>query len=552
MNNSEMNEQRQYSRFDCGFARFFSERSQLNGEQKSDFEALLLELSAQLASGHSCLHLSQDEQNLATSSGLVSNDALTPLIIDQNRLYTHRYWSYEQRLAKQLITISRQNFIIAYTDALLDRYFPLIGDEINWQKQAALSAITQGLTIITGGPGTGKTTTVVKILAVLQEIADHTLHIALAAPTGKAAMRLEESIVLNKAALPCRESIKQCIPEKVSTIHRLLGAKPPSPYFHHNPDNPLPHDLLVIDESSMVDLALMSKLVDAIKPGGRLILLGDKDQLASVESGAVLADVTLGMTDHTVELLKSHRFMGNIKQLADAVNRQDAESAWEILNSGAKDVFILKSDPLDYIVENYQNYLELMSKSADFSQIYTAFNRFKVLCCNQQGRNSVMDINARVEHELARLNKIHLTGQWYPGRPVIVTANNPALQIFNGDIGICLPDPDNRERLRVFFYRGDGSIKAIQPARLNSCQTVFAMTIHKSQGSEFERVLIMLPEKYNSVLSKELLYTAITRAKSQVAILAGQALFQAGIARKTQRDSGLADKLVKFKTEISQ
>jgi exodeoxyribonuclease V alpha subunit len=538
-----------YSRLDFGFAKFFAARCILSGERKSRFEDLLLQLSAQQAAGHNCILLSREDEALVAASGLSSQNLLTPLIVEHKRLYLHRYWQYEQRLAEQLTALSRLQFSAEQAGPLLSRYFPDAELVIDWQKQAAHSALSQGLTIITGGPGTGKTTTVVKILALLQEIAPQMLHIALAAPTGKAAMRLQESIAANKAALPCAESIKDSIPEKVLTIHRLLGARPPSPYFRHNADNPLPYDLVVIDESSMVDLALMSKLVDALKSGGRMILLGDKDQLASVESGAVLADITQSLPQQTVELLKSHRFQGGIKLLADAVNLQQTELAWQLLQKPHADVALLRSDPIDFIVENYFDYLNLMVQGAGFTQIFSAFNRFQVLCANQKGRNSVADINARVEHALSGLDKIRLGGLWYAGRPIMITANNPALQLFNGDIGLCLPDQDSQGQLRVFFTRGDGGVKKLQPARLLACETVYAMTIHKSQGSEFAQVLIMLPERINPVLSKELLYTAISRAKTQVKIVADPAVFMAAIGRKVQRQSGLADKLLKLQAE---
>ncbi|MGZ4960086.1 MAG: exodeoxyribonuclease V subunit alpha [Methylomonas sp.] len=538
-------DEQQFSRLDFGFARFLSDRCHLSGERKSRFEALLMQLSARQSAGHSCVRLAADDVALVESSGLsTAGDRLMPLVLESSRLYLHRYWRYEQRLAEQLSALCHQDSVFKLSDEALDRYFPNADSEIDWQKQAAQSAATQALTLITGGPGTGKTTTVVKILALLQEIADQPLHIALAAPTGKAAMRLQESIAINKDRLPCPPSIKDYIPEKVTTIHRLLGAKPPSPYFKHCADNPLPYDLVVVDETSMVDLALMSKLVDALKPGARLILLGDKDQLASVESGAVLADLTQGLPKHTVELLKSHRFQGDIKALADAVNRQQAEQAWQLLQNKDTDVSLLTSDPIDFIVSHYLEYLKLISNEADFPSVFAAFNRFKVLCSNQRGPNSVADINTRIEQALSRRNKIRLGGQWYPGRPVMVTANNPGLQLYNGDIGLCMLDGESEGQLRVFFLRGDGSVKKLLPARLLACETVYAMTIHKSQGSEFERVLIMLPERINPVLSKELLYTAITRAKAGVKIVADQPVFMASIAHKVQRDSGLGDKLL--------
>ena len=535
-------EDRSYSRLDFGFARFLGERCKLAGEQKSRFESLLLELSAQQASGHSCIRLTEEDRALAAASGMASSNGITPLIIEQNRLYLQRYWQYEKRLAEQLFALAGLKFSADQAESILERYFPNLDGDFDWQKQAARCALTQGLTIVTGGPGTGKTSTVVKILALLQELAVQPLHIALTAPTGKAAMRLQESIAGNKTALPCTQLVKDRIPEKVTTLHRLLGARLPSPYFQHNADHPLAYDLVVVDESSMVDLALMSKLVDALKPGARLILLGDKNQLASVESGAVLADLTLSLPQQTVELQKSHRFQGNIMALANAVNCQQAEPAWHLLQN--TDTARLTADPIDYCVGHYLDYLQLIENGADFPAVFAAFNRFQALCANQHGRNSVNDINLRVERELSGLNKIRINGAWYPGRPVMITANNHAMQLFNGDIGLCLADPENDGQLRVMFLRGDGSIKKLHPARLPSCETVFAMTIHKSQGSEFDSILILLPEQPNPVLSKELLYTAVSRAKKQVRIVADQAIFTTCIAQKTQRHSGLADKLL--------
>ncbi len=539
-----MNTSLPFNALDFGFAHFLSARSRLKDTEKSRFEALLLRLSSQQSSGHSCIGVTAEERDLLLASGLASNNQATPLIVEADRLYLHRYWHYEQRLAQQLKSFAHQSFKIADLDAILTRYFPSQDTEVDWQKQAAKSAANQALTIITGGPGTGKTTTVLKILALLQETAEQALHIALAAPTGKAAMRLQESIASNKADLCCTPAIKALIPEKASTLHRLLGAKPPSPYFKHHADNPLPFDVLVVDETSMVDLALMSKLVDALKPGSRLILLGDKDQLASVESGAVLADLSTGLPTHTVELQKSHRFQGRIKALADSVNQQQAAAAWQLLQEPDKTTYLLTDDPITFIADHYLNYLQLIADGADFLQIFTAFNRFQVLCANQRGHHSVEDINQSVELALIKRNKIKAGNLWYEGRPILITANHAGLQLYNGDIGICLHDTESAGELRVFFLRSDGSIKKLRPARLPVCETVFAMTIHKSQGSEFASVLLVLPDKINPVLSKELLYTGITRARETVAIIAEQPILTATIERKVLRDSGLAAKLI--------
>jgi exodeoxyribonuclease V alpha subunit len=539
------NDERQYSRLGAGFAGFLGGRSHLMGEERIRFEHLLLELTAQQVAGNSCLRLQADELALVLASGLVATAGqIAPLIVEQDRLYLQRYWQYEHNLAQQLSMLAGQCFAVDGVDDLLEQYFPAINDEEDRQKAAAKAVLSQGLTIISGGPGTGKTTTVVKILALLLETATQPLYMALAAPTGKAAMRLQESIAKNKVDLPCRAEIKDCVPEKATTLHRLLGARPPTPYFRHNSSNPLPYDVLVIDESSMVDLALMSKLLDAIKPGARLILLGDKDQLASVESGAVLADLTQSLPQKTIELQKSYRFQGGIKALAEAVNQQQAELAWQLLEESVAEVFRLTTDPINYIVEQYIEYLQLMADGADFLTILAIFNQFRVLCANQRGVNSVTDLNQRVELALVRLKRIDRSAQWYAGRPVMVTANDSVLQLYNGDIGLCLADPASDGQLRVFFLAADGMVKKLLPARLLHCETVFAMTIHKSQGSEYGTVLVMLPEKINPVLSKELLYTAITRAKNQVCLVADQAVFCAGVNRKVQRQGGLCEKLL--------
>ncbi|OAI15556.1 exodeoxyribonuclease V subunit alpha [Methylomonas koyamae] len=537
-----MTDEQAFTDLDRGFARFLAERSRLSGASKNRFETLLLQLSAQQSAGHSCIAIGAEDREIVLASGLASADRATPLIAEAERLYLQRYWHYEERLARQLGALARQQFNAGHLEACLERYFPSQGDEIDWQKTAAQAAVGQALSIITGGPGTGKTTTVLKILALLLETSRQSLHVALAAPTGKAAMRLQESIVANKPGLDCAAEVKDRIPEQANTLHRLLGAKPPTPYFRHDAGNPLPYDVVVVDETSMVDLALMSKLVDALKPGSRLILLGDKDQLASVESGSVLADLSAGLAENTVELQKSHRFQGQIKQLAVAVNRQDVELAWQQLQQPNSAVRRLSGDPIDWIIENYAEYLQAIADGADPVRIFAAFNRFRVLCSNQRGHNSVGEINRRVEQELASRGKIRSGSIWYAGKPVMITANHAGMQLYNGDIGLCLNDAEHGGQLRVFFPRGE-QFRKLLPARLPPWETVFAMTIHKSQGSEFENIVIALPDAVNPVLSKELLYTAITRAKKSVAVSTEQAIFDACVGHRVARYSGLAAKL---------
>jgi len=550
-----LNEDSAVSRLDKAFARFLAQRTSFNAMQKQAFETIVMSLSYEQNQGHNCIRLDDQGRALVLASGLAQSgdaagrDQPLPLVVEQDRLYLYRYWFYENRLALRIGSMTQSSRSVERLEDLLDGYFDDNAEGIDWQRVAAKTAVTQRFSMITGGPGTGKTTTVVKILALLQQLAaDKPLLIALAAPTGKAAMRLQESIGANKSQLRCSDAVKQHIPETVTTLHRLLGAMPPSPYFRHDADNPLVYDLVVVDEASMVDLALMSKLLDALKPDAGLILLGDKDQLASVESGAVLADLTQVLPGHTVELKKSHRFTGAIKDLADAVNAQQEAAAWQVLQAGHDKVALLAEELIDFIAARRLDYLRLIADGAGFDDCYRAFSRFQVLCSNRQGKNSVADINYRVEQLLSAQKRINLTGLWYVGRPVMVTQNNAALHLFNGDIGICMPDKERGGKLMVFFQRPDGSVKKYLPTRIPHCETVFAMTIHKSQGSEFDEVLIVLPETVNPVLTKELLYTAITRAKETVRLFADEAVFNETVRQKVERVTGLADKLlIKFK-----
>ena len=537
----------QFSRLDSAFAQFFSASTFVSELEKESLKNLLAQLSATHYQGNTCLKLTSQQQKLLLNSNLATttenNSTLLPLHIDQhNHLYLRRYWDYEQRLISKLRAMQQNDSPLLNLDDLLDVFF-IKTTETDYQREAAKCAVNQNFTIITGGPGTGKTTTVVKILALLQQVnSDQPLHIALAAPTGKAAMRLQESITNSKAALNCESSIKDALPETVTTIHRLLGAKPPSPYFRYNEKNLLPYDLIVIDEASMIDLAMMSKLVAAIKPSARLILLGDKEQLASVESGTVLADLTKALPDNTKELKKTYRFKGEIKAFAQAINQKDAAKAWELTQQKNAVIEHLGDNFLDYLANQHSDYFELIKRRADFKEIYTAFNKFQILCAHREGKNSVSDLNYRLEKFLRDRKQINLSTTWYVGRPVMVTQNNATLQLYNGDIGLCLFD-ENGE-IKVFFPRPDGNFQGYSPARLPHCETVFAMTIHKSQGSEFEEVCVCLPENQQTILTKELLYTAITRAKKRIKLVTTEAIFTATVQASVTRVTGLVEQFV--------
>lgn len=547
-----MNEQG-YNLLDIHFSRFLADRAGLSGADKDRFQQLVRTLTSSHEAGHSCLLVSKADARLLETLPLVSAGGQTPLVLHNSKLYLHRYFHYETRLAEQISVMAAVSLPLQVKDTLLDSFFEVSDTGTDWQKEAAKVALQKALTIICGGPGTGKTTTVVKILALLLLATDHMPDVALAAPTGKAAMRLSESIgsSLDKMELP--EKIRAAIPTQAKTLHRLLGFRRNSPQFRHNRQNPMGWDVVVVDEASMVDLAMMSKLVDALKPGARLLLLGDKDQLASVESGAVLGDFIKSLHENTVELQKTYRFDDNIKQLAESINTGDSEGAWQLLSDQhAKNVSVLPLDFLGYIGKQYAEFMEEVYRhpEPDVRKIFAAFNSFQVLCGVHYGNRGVEGINRRVELSLARRGFHCQPDSWYPGRPVLITRNDYSLDLFNGDIGICLPD-SNEGSVKVWFERADGGLRSYSPYRLPRCETVFAMTIHKSQGSEFDEVVVVLTDEDNRILSRELIYTAITRAKKSVKLVTERQVFDQALSRNIQRFSGLADQLKEKSLQIS-
>lgn len=534
------------SHLDRYFAEFLADLSGLAGPAKERFYHLAARVSAALEDGHSCLPLTDGEIAFLAGNPLVSDGGQTPLVLHNRRLYLHRYFQYETRLAERIRDMAVVSMNTSDDAAMLDRYFDHPGSGTDWQREAAKVALGRALTIICGGPGTGKTTTVAKILALLHEstCGKSTLTMALAAPTGKAAMRLSEAIGTSIVRLNLPEGTKDALPTSACTLHRLLGVRRGSPQFRHNRDNPLGWDVVVVDEASMVDLAMMSKLVDAIKPGARLILLGDKDQLASVESGAVLGDCIRGLPENTVELRETYRFDTDIQQLASAINGADSSTAWHLLTSASPVGRILPTEDLiGYVSAAYARFMVLVNNRPDAKKIhhiFSQFHRFRVLCALHYGNHGVDTINRQVELELLRRGYPCRPDAWYPGRPVLITVNDYGLDLYNGDIGICLPGPEGGE-LQVYFQGTDGGLRRYPPSRLADCKTVFAMTIHKSQGSEFDEVVVVLPEEDHRILSRELIYTAVTRAKKVVRLVAGKEVFHLALSRNIERASGLAD-----------
>ncbi|MFZ3152545.1 exodeoxyribonuclease V subunit alpha [Pseudomonas sp.] len=509
------------------------------------------------------------------ASALVGGDGdFTPLILDHGRLYLARYQAYERQLAEQLLVRAANLPVVDETQLSesLSRLFAFNQQQPDWQRLAAAQAVRRKLAVISGGPGTGKTTTVVRLLAaLLEQPGCEQLAIGLAAPTGKAAARMAEAIRTAKTELPVSEAIKAALPDEARTLHRLLGSRGDSPQVRHHAANPLALDVLVVDEASMVDLALMAKLLDALPASARLILLGDKDQLCAVEAGAVFAELCEGrgfdtqaaselqritgqqvpvndptsqLGDAVVLLTHSHRFAGDsgIGELARRINGGDVAGTLSLLKDARKDLAWnaapTPTDLLDRLDRGYAPYLAA-SQTGDPAATFAAFNTFRALTAQREGAWGVAGINEALEARIKRRSQVASRERWYVGRPIMVRQNDYALGLFNGDIGICL---HSEYGLRVFFEGEDG-YRPFAPARLPSHDSAFAMTVHKSQGSEFSEVLLALPEQPSPLLTRSLFYTGITRAKHKVEIWALPPRLGEAVATRADRAAGLAERL---------
>jgi exodeoxyribonuclease V alpha subunit len=542
-----------------------------------------------------------------------------PLVLSGQRLYLRRYWGFERRIDSALRErLVANEAVPGDLSARLDQLFATRDAQIDWQKLACALATRGAFSIVTGGPGTGKTTTVVRLLALLQAPAVEAgkpLRIRLAAPTGKAAARLTESISQQVQNLTVTAQVREKIPTEVTTVHRLLGSRPGTRHFRHHAGNPLPLDVLVVDEASMIDLEMMANLLDALPAHARLVLLGDKDQLASVEAGAVLGDLcrdaetgryspatrtwleqvsgeslaqsglqegsehAYPLAQQVVMLRHSRRFGqgSGIGQLARLVNSQSAEQARELLAAGTHaDLFDLplrgeQDRALERMLlqghgrgsdgpQGYRHYLGVIHGTRPAAQapaddpcwrewarsVLQAFESFQLLCAVRKGAWGVEGLNQRVTRALFAARLIESEDLWFEGRPVLMTRNDYSLGLMNGDIGIALRMPDDedgqRQVLRVAFPRNDGKggVRFVLPSRLNDVETVYAMTVHKSQGSEFAHTALILPDALNPVLTKELIYTGITRAKHWFSLIEPrQGVFEEAVRRKVKRLSGL-------------
>ncbi len=563
----------------------------------------------------------------------------SPLVLTGQRLYLRRYWQYEQNvraaIEQRLARSALHTLPVESLRAPLTALFPADAksDIANWQKLACALAAGSAFSIITGGPGTGKTTTVVRLLALLQTLAleenGQPLRIRLAAPTGKAAARLNESIAgavskLDLSALGNGNAVRESINTDVVTLHRLLGSRPDTRHFRHHPGNPLMLDVLVVDEASMVDLEMMAALLAALPEQARLILLGDKDQLASVEAGALLSELCqrangghylphtrdwlqsvtgeqvpdslvdpqgTAMDQAVVMLRHSYRFdaQSGIGQLAEAVNDGDVKALKQVWKHGYADLaqLTLSTDDdaelRDWVVKGgtkqfpaaarregveppvgYQHYLNVMiqARPADneppeafnrwAARVLLAYSQFQLLCALRGGRWGVEELNQRIADILRKEGLLKASIGWYPGRPVLVTRNDYSQRLMNGDIGITLEIPHRLAdgtvvpTLRVAFLAGDGTqdIRWVMPGRLQAVETVFAMTVHKSQGSEFTHTALLLPENLSPILTRELIYTGITRARHWFSLgcVGGMnAVLPDAVKRRVLRASGLIE-----------
>ncbi|AYA05968.1 exodeoxyribonuclease V subunit alpha [Rahnella aquatilis] len=563
----------------------------------------------------------------------------SPLVLTGQRLYLRRYWQYEQNvraaIEQRLARSALHTLPVESLRAPLTALFPADAksDIANWQKLACALAVGSAFSIITGGPGTGKTTTVVRLLALLQTLAleenGQPLRIRLAAPTGKAAARLNESIAgavskLDLSALGNGNAVRESINTDVVTLHRLLGSRPDTRHFRHHPGNPLMLDVLVVDEASMVDLEMMAALLAALPEQARLILLGDKDQLASVEAGALLSELCqrangghylphtrdwlqsvtgeqvpdslvdpqgTAMDQAVVMLRHSYRFdaQSGIGQLAEAVNDGDVKALKQVWKHGYADLaqLTLSTDDdaelRDWVVKGgtkqfpaaarregveppvgYQHYLNVMiqARPADneppeafnrwAARVLLAYSQFQLLCALRGGRWGVEELNQRIADILRKEGLLKASIGWYPGRPVLVTRNDYSQRLMNGDIGITLEIPHRLAdgtvvpTLRVAFLAGDGTqdIRWVMPGRLQAVETVFAMTVHKSQGSEFTHTALLLPENLSPILTRELIYTGITRARHWFSLgcVGGMnAVLPDAVKRRVLRASGLIE-----------
>ena len=502
-----------------------------------------------------------------------TTDSQAPIVVEGQRAWLRRYWRYEREIEAAL----RQR-AIAFSDlptaadvaAALDAVLPSADeDETDWQRVAATVALRAPLTVICGGPGTGKTFTALRVLALVRHFAPGPLRMALAAPTGKAAQRLSESVQLGLRKLPLSEAQRADLPSEATTLHRLLGFHAQSIQPARDRARPLELDVLVVDECSMVDLPLMAKLLRALKPECRLILLGDPDQLPAVENGAVLAALAAcnadnrfapetarwigqasgervaaiegrgALAERIVRLERPRRFGGasGIARLVRAIRDGDAGTVFDILGDSddiAWSEWPWRIDATAVRRQLHDNY-RVLAEATTPAEALEALGRYRILCALREGPQGVSGLNRAVA---SALHGAVADREFVHGRPILVTSNHHALGLYNGDVGIFFGERPESP-LRAWFARRDGEVHALLPAQLPAHESAYAMTVHKAQGSEFDAVELVLPEQPHPLLTREWLYTAASRARSRLRIHASREVIGAALARRTRRINGL-------------
>jgi exodeoxyribonuclease V alpha subunit len=517
------------------------------------------------------------------ASGLTGPDR--PLVLEGSALYLDRYWREEQQVAADLQALAGAAAAVD-AELLADGIARLFTGESPdaRQMQAAAAAVLRRLAVVAGGPGTGKTTTVARIVALLEEQAlaagAAPPLVALAAPTGKAAARLAEAVHTEGARLQIDPTIRaRLLDLEASTIHRLLGWKPGThSRFRHDRGNRLPYDVVIVDETSMVSLSLMARLTEAVRREARLILVGDPGQLTSIEAGAVLGDIvgpaalrprmspatstaidqatgtsvdaepSAGIGDGIVVLGTVHRFGGGIERLADAIHVGDADAAidaladesitWIDADVGEAPVDLL-APVRDGAVRTGRAVIEA-AREGDAARAIRDLGAFRVLCAHRRGPHGVATWMPRIETWLAAELPGFATEPWYVGRPLLVTENDHAIRLYNGDTGVVVTSPTGRP---AAAFERQGEIVTFSPTRLAAVETVYAMTVHKSQGSQFGTAAVLLPDPGSPILTRELLYTAVTRAQTHLILAGTEEAVRAAVERPIARASGLQRRL---------
>ena len=561
-------------------------------------------LSLAVSEGHVCLRLDELDdgallrERLPTSriAGTPHAPGVCPLILDGQRLYLHRWFDFERRLARRLARARAAvpEPVTPKALALLRELFAPSDDNrdrgaVDWQQVAAALALRGALTVVSGAPGTGKTSTVARLLGCLLAQRPGS-RIALAAPTGKAAARLAQAVREQAQALPAE--LRARLPREASTVHRLLGS--PSGLdggrFKHRAGRLLPVDVLVVDEASMLSLPMAARLLEAVPEGARIVLLGDKDQLAAVEGGAVFAEISAdaslspprarelaalcgvaveklvppaplartGLADHVVWLQRPFRFgpRSPLGRLAQAVHLGDARQALALLREAQHEAAgalcwlpqadeLLSDEARQRLLQGYAPFVDTLRRdAADVAAVAAAFERFRVLAALREGSRGVAALNALVAAQVREAVQAAPSAPWYAGRAVLVTRNDEATRLFNGDVGIALPASARAGggALQVFFA-DEAGFRALPPARLPPHQDAFAMTVHRAQGSELEEAMLVLPAAPVPVLSRELLYTGLTRARRRVTLAGSATVVASAIHAPTRRHSGLLARL---------